>query len=121
MSSAPDQSAARLRLAIIGVGQIGSTLARQLAHAGHDVTVVARPGSTRLAQLCDDNSIVDRDGTRSPVRVLDRLDTQTPYDFVIVTLLAHQADAVLPDLARSAAACVLRTKRKLWYVADYAR
>ena len=40
------------------------------------------------------------------MRVLDALDEETPYDLVIVTLLAHQADAVLPALRRSAAACV---------------
>ena len=31
------------------------------------------------------------------------LDEQTPYDLVVVTFLAHQADALLPTLQRSAA------------------
>jgi predicted dinucleotide-binding enzyme len=34
-----------LSIAIIGVGRIGSSFAYQLAGAGHDVIVVARPGS----------------------------------------------------------------------------
>ena len=37
------------------------------------------------------------------MRVADALDEQTSYDLVIVTLLAHQVDAVLPALRRSAA------------------
>jgi 2-dehydropantoate 2-reductase len=41
------------------------------------------------------------------VRVLSRLDEETPYDLVIVTLLAHQAEPLLPLLARSAAAEIL--------------
>ena len=34
------------------------------------------------------------------------LDEQAPYDLVIVTLLAHQAEPLLPVLRRSAASCV---------------
>lgn len=73
---------------------------------GHDVTVVARPGSRRLAQLQRDNVIVDIDGTRAKVRVLDRLDEETAYDLAIVRLLALQVGAILPTLSRSAAQCV---------------
>lgn len=96
-----------LRIVVIGAGQIGSTFASRLArNGGHEVTVVARPGSPRLAQLQRDGAIVDVDGTRAEVRVLDELDEDTPYDLVIVTLLAHQVDAILPALSRSAAKCI---------------
>ena len=95
-----------LQIAVVGVGQIGSTFAFQLAQAGHTVTVVARPGSGRLAQLQRDGAIVTVEGERAAVRVDDTLDERTGYDLVIVTLLAHQVDAVLPGLARSAAQCV---------------
>ena len=96
-----------LRIAIVGVGNIGSTFAFQLARiGGHDVTVVARPGSKRLEQLRRDGAIVDVKGVRASVHVTDALDEQTPFDIVIVTLLAHQVDAVLPALRRSAAGCV---------------
>lgn len=102
-ASAPIPSSPR-RIAIIGAGQIGSTFAFQFVRdGGHIISVVARPGSPRLAQLQRDGAIVDRDGTRAEVRVLDALDEDTPYDLVIVTLLAHQVDAVLPALSRSAA------------------
>jgi ketopantoate reductase len=43
--------APRLRIVVIGAGQIGSTFASRFArNGGHDVTAVARPGSARLAQ-----------------------------------------------------------------------
>ena len=105
MSSAAPASS--LRIAIVGTGNIGSTFAFQLARiGGHDVTVVARPGSRRLEQLRRDGAIVDTKGVRASVRVTDALDEQVPFDLVIVTLLAHQVDAVLPALRRSVAGCI---------------
>lgn len=96
-----------LRIAVVGVGGIGSTFAFQLARQGkHDVTVVARPGSPRLRQLERDAAIVDVKGERAAVRVADALDEEVPYDLVIVTLLAHQVDAVLPALQRSRATVI---------------
>lgn len=93
-----------LRIAVVGAGNIGSTFAFHLARAGgHEVTVVARPGSSRLAQLRRDGAIVDDGGQRAHVQVVDALDESTPYDLVIVTVLTHQVDAVLPALGRSAA------------------
>lgn len=96
-----------LRIAVLGTGKIGSTFAFQLArNGGHEVTVIARSGSERLAQLRRDGAIVDAKGERAIVRVIDALDEATPYDLVIVSVLAHQVDAVLPALRRSAARCV---------------
>ena len=51
-----------LSIAVLGVGKIGSVFAYQLARAGHRVTVIARPGSTRLQQLRRDNCIVLKTG-----------------------------------------------------------
>ena len=95
-----------LRIAVVGVGAIGSAFAFHLAGAGHDVTAVARPRSARLNQLTRDAAIVDVHGARAPVRVARVLDEETPYDLVIVTVLAHQALPLLPTLQRSAAGCV---------------
>jgi 2-dehydropantoate 2-reductase len=96
MSDTPSQS---LRIAIVGAGQIGSAFAFQLARIGnHDVSVVARPGSTRFQQLQRDGAIIDVKGEQAPVSVSDTLDEMVPYDVVIVTLSAHQTDAVLPTL-----------------------
>lgn len=94
----------RLRIAVIGMGGIGSTFAFQLARTGHhDVTAIARPDSARLRQLQRDEGILNTRGEHAAVRVADALDEQTAYDLVLVTLLAHQVDAVLPQLQRSAA------------------
>ena len=102
MSSSPS-----LRMAVIGVGGIGSTFAFQLARSGHhDVTVIARPDSVRLQQLERDRGIVNTKGERAEVRVADTLNEETTYDLVLVTLLAHQVDVVLPALGRSAAKCI---------------
>ena len=101
----PDPAA--LRIAVLGVGRIGSAFAFQLARNGHhDVTVIARPGSPRLHELRRDDGIVDVKGERASVRIAEALDEQTPYDLVIVTLLGFQVDAVLPALRRSAAKCI---------------
>ena len=89
-----------LRIAVLGPGKIGSTLAFQLARAGNEVTVIARPGSVRLQQLQRDNGIVTVEGARAEVQITDILNEGKPYDLVIVTVVAYQIDAVLPALQR---------------------
>ena len=107
MQPPSSNSPTALRIAILGAGRIGSTFAFQLARTGHhDVTVVARPGSARLQQLQRAGAIINVKGEQASVRVTDALDEQTPYDLVIVTLLAYQVDAVLPALRQSAAKCI---------------
>ena len=69
--------------------------------------MVARPGSVRLQQLLRDGAITNVKGEQANVRITDALDEQTPYDLIVVTLLTHQVDAVLPALQRSAARCIL--------------
>src|SRR5499427_7180479 len=93
----------RLSIAIIGAGKIGGTFAYQLARAGHDVTVIARPDSLRLQQLQRDQAIILKTGARAEVRVGDKLDEEAAYDLVLVTTPAHQVAAVLPALQRSKA------------------
>ena len=93
-----------LRIAVVGVGSIGSTFAFHLARVGrHDVTAIARPGSVRLQQLQHDLGILNEKGEHAPMRISDTLEEGIPYDLVLVTLLDHQVDAMLPALHRSAA------------------
>jgi 2-dehydropantoate 2-reductase len=92
-----------LSIAIIGLGGIGSAFAYQLALAGHDLTVVARPGSLRLQQLLRDQGIILQSDLRANVRVTDHLDEQIAYDLVLVTTLAHQVDSIIPSLKKSKA------------------
>ena len=94
-----------MQIAIVGTGAIGSTFAFHLAKAGHAVTVIAR--GTRLAQLQRDNALVLVTGERAPVQVCAALDTATPWDLVLVTVLAPQVDAVLPALQASAAQTIM--------------
>lgn len=94
------------KIAVLGCGKIGSTFAFQLARAGNDVTVIARPGSVRLQQLRRDNGIVTVKDERADVQIIDTLDEETPYDLLIVTVVAYQVDAVLPALQRSKAKSV---------------
>lgn len=94
-----------MKIAVVGTGGIGSTFAFQLAHAGHEVTVVAR--GKRLEQLQRDQAIVSAAGKRAAVRVSAALDATTAWDLVLVTVLASQVDAVLPALAASAAKTVM--------------
>lgn len=98
---------ARTSIAVIGLGGIGSTFAYHLARAGHDVTVIARPRSVRFSQLQREGGIVRTTGDRVEVSVADQLDENIPYDVVVVTMLAHHVDSVLPSLQRSVAGCVL--------------
>jgi 2-dehydropantoate 2-reductase len=94
-----------MKIAIIGLGGIGSTFAFQLARAGHEVTVVAR--GKRLEQLHQDQAIVNIKGQQAVVQVSAGLDTTTAWDLVLVTVLASQVNAVLPALVASAAKTVM--------------
>lgn len=94
-----------MKIAIIGLGGIGSAFAFQLSRAGHDVTAIAR--GHRLEQLERDAAIVTVTGERAPVRVAATLAPDTAWDLVLVTVLAHQVDAVLPALQASAARKVM--------------
>jgi 2-dehydropantoate 2-reductase len=93
-----------LSIAVIGAGRIGTAFAFQLASASHAVTVVARPGSQRLEQLRRDGGILRDTGEWAEVAITDRLDPNTAFDIVLVTVLAHQVDALLADLRASATA-----------------
>ena len=86
------------------MGGIGSTFAFQLARTGHhEITAVARPGSSRLRQLERDAGVVNTKEEHAEARVAEKLDEGIQYDLVLVTLSAHQVEAVLPALQRSSA------------------
>jgi 2-dehydropantoate 2-reductase len=94
-----------MQIAIVGTGRIGSTFAFHLGKAGHDVTVIAR--GKRLEELQAEPAITSVDGVRVPVKVAPALDPNTPFDLVLVTVMAHQVDAVLPSLEASRAKTVM--------------
>lgn len=94
-----------MNILVIGPGRIGSAFAFHLSLAGHDVSVLAR--GARLETLRRVGAIVATDGRRASIRVLETFDPATPYDLVLVTVLARQVDALLPSLAASTAKSVL--------------
>jgi 2-dehydropantoate 2-reductase len=97
-------SSTRLRIAIIGVGGIGSAFAFQLSRqGGHEVTAIARTGSNRSKHLQRDGAIVDVKGHRAEVLTAETLDGSIPYDLVLVTLQTQQVDSVLAGLQTSSA------------------
>lgn len=94
-----------MEIAIVGAGRIGSTFAFQLARAGHHVTLIAR--GARLNALRSDPAIELVSGERVEVEVADAIDLARPWDLLLVTVLAHQADELLPSLHLSAAKKVM--------------
>jgi 2-dehydropantoate 2-reductase len=94
-----------MKIAILGAGRIGSTFAFHLARAGHDVTVIAR--GPRLVQLQRDSAIVAEGGARATVTPAAALDPTVAFDLVLVTVLAHQSEVLLPALEASQARTVM--------------
>ncbi len=108
MSVETKEAGSALRVVVIGMGGVGSAFAFQLVRTGgHQVTAVARPGSLRLKQLERDGGVVNTKLERAELQVADKLDEHVPYDLVLVTLLAHQVEAVLPTLQRCRAKAIL--------------
>ncbi|MFT8898281.1 MAG: 2-dehydropantoate 2-reductase N-terminal domain-containing protein [Acetobacter sp.] len=104
MSVVSPGSSSSLRIAILGGGRIGSAFAFHMARkTEHEVTIVARPNSARLAQLQRDGGVVTTKGERGPAIISERLDESIPYDLVLVTVKDYQVKALLPTLKRSAA------------------
>lgn len=89
-----------MKILVYGCGVLGSVAAVRLAHAGEDVTVLAR--GQRLEDIRRDGIILQRfeDGARTQLRVpaVDRLAPDDAYDLVLVIMGMNQAAAVLPTL-----------------------
>lgn len=94
-----------MRIAVLGLDPIGSTFAFHLARAGHEGTGIAR--NKRFEQVKTDGGIVTVKGERAAFAVEPVRDPTKDYDLVLVTVLAHQVDVVLPALKASAAKQVM--------------
>jgi 2-dehydropantoate 2-reductase len=93
-----------LRILVIGAGVNGSAVAAGLHNGGLDVTVLAR--GERYQALLNEGIIIEnpfrknkRNVTRVPV--IDCLEPQDRYDFVLVVIRKNQVPGVLPALAQN--------------------
>lgn len=90
-----------MRFLVIGAGNIGSLYAAKLAQSGQEVTVLAR--GARLEQIrrhgIELEDAVSGERTRTPLRVVNRLDPADEYDVVLVILPKQRIAEVLPVLA----------------------
>lgn len=103
---APKACQARaVKIAIVGTGAIGSTFAFHLAKHGHEVAVVAR--GKRLEALERERAIVTVAGERAPVHPAAALDPTVVWDLVLVAVLAHQLEPLMPAIRASAAKTVM--------------
>ena len=81
-----------LKIAIIGVGAIGGYLGTRLAHAGDEVTFIAR-GANLDALRTRGIRLINGDGSEIAVRRVNATDDYAaagPQDVVVLALKAHQ-------------------------------
>jgi 2-dehydropantoate 2-reductase len=91
-----------MRIAIIGAGAIGGFVGGQLAHAGEDVTFIAR-GATLEALKARGIRVTMADGTEKFTRRVNATSDYSaagPQDLVMLALKAHQVEAVAADVPR---------------------
>jgi 2-dehydropantoate 2-reductase len=91
-----------LKIAIIGVGAIGGYLGTRLAHAGDEVTFIAR-GANLDALRTRGIRLINGDGSETTVRrvnATDDYEAAGPQDVVVLALKAHQVEAVAPQVPK---------------------
>ena len=89
-----------MRLLIVGAGVLGTFYTVKLLSCGQDVTVLAR--GRRAAQIRTDGLVVQEYGgssVRARVCVIETLEPEAFYDFVLVLVRNEQVESVLPLLA----------------------
>ena len=89
-----------MKIAIIGAGAIGGYVGTRLAHAGDEVTFIAR-GSNLEALRARGIRLVMGDGSEvsvPKVRATDNYAEPGPQDMVILAMKAHHVEAVAPQV-----------------------
>jgi 2-dehydropantoate 2-reductase len=92
----------QLKIAIIGVGAIGGFIGARLAHAGENVTFIAR-GANLEALKTRGLRLVMGDGSEQAVRHVNATADYSaagPHDVVILAMKAHQVAAVARDVPK---------------------
>jgi 2-dehydropantoate 2-reductase len=91
-----------MKIAIIGVGAIGGYVGARLAHAGEDVTFIAR-GANLEALKTRGIRLIMSDGTEQAVARVNATsdwDRAGAHDVVILAMKAHQVEAVAADVPK---------------------
>jgi 2-dehydropantoate 2-reductase len=91
-----------LKIAIVGVGAIGGFVGHRLAHAGEDVTFIAR-GKNLAALKANGIRLVRADGSDEVVAQVNATDDYAaagPQDLVILAMKAHQMESVAADVPK---------------------
>jgi 2-dehydropantoate 2-reductase len=92
-----------VRILVIGAGVNGSAVITRLCSAGLDATVLAR--GNRFEEIMDEGIIIEdpfnhkRIVTRVPV--INNLDPEDIYDFILVVVRKNQVAELLPVLAKN--------------------
>ena len=89
-----------MKIAIIGAGAIGGFVGAQLAHAGEDVTFIAR-GATLEALKARGIRVIMSDGSEkavSRIKATSDYSAAGPQDIVVLAMKAHQLEAVAADV-----------------------
>ncbi len=88
-----------MKICVVGAGAIGGYMAVRLAHAGHEVSVIAR-GPHLAAIRARGLRLVEAEQelVASDLAATDRIRDLGPQDLVLLALKAHQIAAVLDDL-----------------------
>jgi 2-dehydropantoate 2-reductase len=90
-----------MRFAVVGAGAIGGYLGARLAHAGEEVTFIAR-GANLAAIRARGMRLIEEDGKEihAPgAKATDQASEAGPHDVVLLTLKAHQVAAIAPALS----------------------
>ncbi len=91
-----------MRIAIIGVGAIGGYIGARLAHAGEEVTFIAR-GRTLETLQTQGIRLLMGDGSEQAVSHVNATSDYAaagPHDLVILAMKAHQVEAVAPEVPK---------------------
>jgi 2-dehydropantoate 2-reductase len=91
-----------MKIAIIGAGAIGGFIGAQLAHAGEDVTFIAR-GATLEGLKTRGIRLMMSDGSEIAVpriKATSDYSAAGPQDVVVLALKAHQVEAVAADVPK---------------------
>ena len=91
-----------MKIAIIGAGAIGGFVGAQLAHAGEDVTFIAR-GATLEALKTRGIRVIMSDGSEKAVARIEATSDYSaagPHDVVVLALKAHQVGAVAAEVPK---------------------